>query len=466
MAIGVSQFQVPSFEQSNPFLTGLGHGQALFQQFMQNQYLRPLLQQELQKAQLANQIQAIQAQYAGPQAEAELGYKKAQTGYVGAQTGAIPSEIKLREAQMKEALTRAGLTSAQAEQVRKEMPYHIAAAKMSVFKDPTLNRLAELNYARQGGIPQNILAEGGFGAPSAQVPPGAPSQAVPVPGAPSNVNPLTSPQAFTGDAIRNFAAFGSPINPLEMEGLKAGISQTAKSNVTEWNKGLEEAKSAGDLGYNLMNGAKGFLENYDKAKYKGKQFGKLPSSGLFAVGGEAEEQTDAFSKILQSAEAKMLGGAKLTNYELQFTGGTKPQREMTEEGAHKLGNFYLEKGKRLREYDPFLVAAQQKGITRPQADALWSMFNNQKPSFDFEAGKATNFHKDWREYLSDEAINAIKSGGYYIPKMDTPEKITLKDIKYLMPDDIDSVPKAVFDRMPADVKKELYNRRLQYQGGS
>jgi len=451
MAIGVSQFQVPSFEQSNPFLTGLGHGQALFQQFMQNQYLRPLLQQELQKAQLANQIQAIQAQYAGPQAEAELGYKKAQTGLVGAQTGAIPSEIKLREAQMKEALTRAGLTSAQAELLKKEMPYQIAAARGQVFRDPMLARLYELQQARQtGAISPELLSQAGLGQP--QVPPGAPNnEAVPLQGAPPIANQLNAPQAFTGDALRNFAAFGGPMNPVEMQGLKAGAAETARTGVTEWNKDLDQATQNAAAANDLKNFSNEFWENYKKSTFTGA-LAKIPGTGFLGP----EALTDQAVANLQSAQAKLMGSRYVTQYDIRLAGQTKPSRALPHEAADISHKYIQHRAEQFSEEPRFKLSARTKGVDAQTADTLWRMYLDQRPAFDWQTGKA--IETDWRDYLSDKAINSARTGQFYLPNIDNPEKIKPRDVKYMSTTEINAIPDEVFAKMPKETKMMIHQR--------
>jgi hypothetical protein len=86
-------FQPESFQQANPVLAGMGMGNDLiaqqlknYAQGVQNQYLSPMLQQQLEKLALNNQILQPQAQYAPDITLADLQNKIAQTGLMGSET--------------------------------------------------------------------------------------------------------------------------------------------------------------------------------------------------------------------------------------------------------------------------------------------------------------------------------------------------------------------------------------------
>lgn len=107
MALPVINFQPLSFDQANPLLTGIQAGQGLYKNAMQNKYLQPGLQQQLQNAIYTNQMLQPQAQNAQQITQADLALKQAQTPYTQAQTqGILQGQIPLQQAQ-------AGLARAQ-----------------------------------------------------------------------------------------------------------------------------------------------------------------------------------------------------------------------------------------------------------------------------------------------------------------------------------------------------------------
>lgn len=115
MPIQPMTFQPLSFDQANPFLTGMGKGEQLVNDALDSQqkslanqlakavlpYAAPQSQADLQKMQLANQLSQATLPYAAPQAAADLSrtqaqvpLMQAQTGEANAQTGLIGQQTK------------------------------------------------------------------------------------------------------------------------------------------------------------------------------------------------------------------------------------------------------------------------------------------------------------------------------------------------------------------------------------
>jgi len=100
MAIPVVNFNPETFQQANPMLAGMGAAQDLYAKGIQNRYLAPMLAQQLQQAQLQNQIMQPQAQYAPQLTAADLAYKQAQAPFASAQTqGILRGQIPLQQSQ-------------------------------------------------------------------------------------------------------------------------------------------------------------------------------------------------------------------------------------------------------------------------------------------------------------------------------------------------------------------------------
>ena len=94
MAIPVMNFQPESFQQANPFLTGMQAGQGIAAQGIQNAYLAPELASQLQARQLQNQMLQAQVPYAAPQAAAALGLAQARIPQTEAQTGLLQAQTQ------------------------------------------------------------------------------------------------------------------------------------------------------------------------------------------------------------------------------------------------------------------------------------------------------------------------------------------------------------------------------------
>lgn len=93
MALQVVDFPHLTFDENNPFLTGLQKTTSIAGQLLQNQnlntanqYQASTLQQQLQAMQLQNAYNQVRNQYAEPMTQADLAYKQAQTPYLTAET--------------------------------------------------------------------------------------------------------------------------------------------------------------------------------------------------------------------------------------------------------------------------------------------------------------------------------------------------------------------------------------------
>lgn len=113
MPIQPMNFQPLSFEQNNPFLTGMKSGEQIVGGALQNQqqslanqlaqatlpYAAPSAQSQLQAQQLANALQQNTLKYAPQMSQADLAIKQAQPGLINAQTGETRARIPLLGAQ-------------------------------------------------------------------------------------------------------------------------------------------------------------------------------------------------------------------------------------------------------------------------------------------------------------------------------------------------------------------------------
>jgi hypothetical protein len=149
MAIPVVDFQPLSFEQANPFLSGVKAIQQLFQGGVQNAYLPGMLEQQLKAQQLANAIAGVQAKYADPMTKAELSYKelmpdhlKRQIEELGLKNQYYP---RVTESEIASRLAGASLANVQAKYYpediksqidlrRSQVPLNAAEAAMKQFQ--------------------------------------------------------------------------------------------------------------------------------------------------------------------------------------------------------------------------------------------------------------------------------------------------------------------------------------------
>lgn len=415
MAVQPMYFQPLSFQQASPITSGMQVGSemmanayrnAYMQQLtqgqqIQNQFLPQNLQAKLAYQQLQNQNMGIQNKYLPGLDQADIGLKNAQSGYYGAES--------------QQALANANLT-------KQRTPYLVQQDQTNVYTDPVMKRLFEIGLAQKtGAIPSNLLGMVGFGnsVPSMQ---GAQSPTptntsngspAPINNALQSVSPASAPNLYNGDPATNFALFGSPYNPIAMKAMET----SATTGVTQYNDAQAKAADSGDLGNQLANLVNQFQSNYSKTDLTGPFEGRLPAVT------SASQAADNASQNLAATVAKLIAGGRVTNYEMQYINSLKPNRTMTPQTAQMTSDFLKQKSIRMQEQQSFLNSARNQGTDVQTANALWGMYNNQRPVYNFSQNTPnTQFQKTWSDYLTPQAIVAAKTGQNYVPLPSFPSK--------------------------------------------
>ncbi len=203
MPIFPSYFQPPTFQESNPFLSGMQAGAGIGSEFdrqalmmqqarqaqIQNQYLPQTMQQQLLSSQLANQKAQNVLPYAAPQAAAELQVTQAQPNLLNAQAmnqraqaSMAPSEIEKNRATASDSYADAAKTQ------------WLTAHPLFLSTSPAMQALGGLQYA-QGAYPGLMGSGGGMGgaAPS-QPQPQQPNQGLT--GLGGGITPPASPSSM------------------------------------------------------------------------------------------------------------------------------------------------------------------------------------------------------------------------------------------------------------------------------
>jgi hypothetical protein len=446
MALPVFMPQQMSFQQANPFLMGLGAAQDLYAKGVQNEYAQPMAQQALQQAQLNNQVLGTKAQYADPMASQALTAAGLNNQVLQNTANYAPqvsqANINNTNAQSAYYGAGAGNLNANANLTNQTTPYKVQQAQSAVYTDPILSRLYQLSLANKtGAIPSTLLRNVGMPVNSqaqnnapmpdlnayARTSPGAsdtvsPNQILPpnAYGTPNQqVTPATAPKAYTGDSLQNWALFGSPYNPIEMQQLSSAAKTQGKTGVTQWNDAQNDAQKGADLGYQLQNFATQFQNGYKNSQYTGPVEGRLPSSGFSTAlvpGNLSNEQiTDNASQNAAALVAKLIAGGRVTNYEMQYMNTLKPNRSMTPQAAQMTSDFLVQRAKQMQEVPQFLNAAQAQGLDVHTAQTLWNMYRNQRPVYNFQTQQPNEqFDGTWRQFLNPQAVNAAKNGTPYI----------------------------------------------------
>lgn len=453
-------FQIPSPEQANSVLYGMGQTQQTLAQALRNKMLAQeskinpqILQSRLESQLLANAAQGITNQYLPQKSQSEIGLLQSQANAQNSLPGLYRSEAALNAA-------HGGFLGAQTNLLRQQTPYSVEMSRIGLIQDPILRRAAELSVAQKYGIiPNSTLSSVGFlpqGAgspgnsggysgqppsnmspiPNNDVAPGSTSldgsappfnQAVqqsPYPTSQGNSQllpnsgntPLNAPKAFDNSRYQNLMLFDSPYNPIQLAAAVKGAQTSAETDVTGYNEIQKDAASAARSGYDISKYSDQFKTNYDKTSFLTHGARRAgwwnPISGLSS----ADQLTDNAAQNMQQEIAQLINTKQLTNKELEFVGNIKPNRSMNPEAANIATDFLKQKSLRLTEEPAFFNTAKSRGVPWQTAQVLWQNYNTQRPVYNFNTNKSNaSFKGSWSDYLSPAAIQAAQTGQTYVP---------------------------------------------------
>lgn len=274
----------------------------------------------------------------------------------------------------------------------------------------------QLQQPQQMQQPQQLQAPQGYGNAGQQL------------------TPTSAPKMFGGDPMQNFMMFGAPYNPIQYEALKKGATQEASTSVDAWNKAQADAATGAQEANDMRAQLQRFQDAYKRSYYKGGLFGDIPTTGVlsapFAGWKNIRTGQDLSQEQLANNAAQALGGyashqmfpgQRITNNEFAAAAKTKPSLAMYDEGVNSASGFFNSQIARQNEYQQFMNAARQQGVTSPQtAQAIFQIYNQQRPYFDAASGKPfANSSGAWRDYLTPQMISAVQNG-QQIPVLEPP----------------------------------------------
>lgn len=473
--IGVLNVSPLSFDQNNPFLTGLGKGQDIASNFQNQQLLR----QQILDAQYKNQQNAAQSQYYQPTAYADLLQAQAKPGLTRAQTNQANAVAQQQGTQA--ALGQAKLPYVGQEELadlkQKQIANQIAAgtapsaikkAAVDVYpSDSVAGRANQLKIASMDPQIANMLRASGVNIPAyadnrvqnaspmgtpfntgAQMAQQATQQAQQLPMTPQQVgninqrlntdpriasagapNQLPVPSGFNPmspklgggtDPLQNILSGGNLYSPQAQAQMKATGETEGKNYANNWNDTINNAAKAAQEAKDAQYSIDQFKSNYDKTWAKGI-LGKVPYVAADAAGQEADKAV----ATLQQKIAGMNNTGHITNYEEQRALVSIPSRETKQEAVNDITKFMTAKTNQISESQKFFNLAKQRGLDPQQSQSLWQSYMEQRPIYDFENHMSPKYNDDWHTYLKPEAINSIMSTGNYvnIPKFNSPEQL-------------------------------------------
>lgn len=428
MAIPVIPIQAETPAQANPFATSWGMLNDAIKGAIINQYLPQSLSADVMGKNLQNQMAYPEAQMAPQFAQAKLAAAQAGIPLTQAQT----QEILQGRIPLNQAMT--GMYGTEAQTAQQLMPYKVQEQQGKVFQDPLMQKLFEYSLAHKTGeIPSQYIQAAGVPTPeqiSGQATQNMPNLGNFISGAIQNkglnpisnnfqqgVNPLNSPNGYTGNSFQNWALFGSPLNPIQMAQMKSGAETQGKTGVTNWNDELSKAQAASDDSNQLLYTLNQFQNAYKNATYKGPTLGTLPTSGwktAFLGDLSPEQQVDKASKALSNNIKDIIGG-RVTQYEFANLKDMNPSRTDTPETAQVRSDYLIQRAQQMQELPKFMIAAKNEGLDLRTSQNLWNMYRQQRPVYNFQTKTPyPQFIDSWREYLNPEAVQAVQNGQPYL----------------------------------------------------
>lgn len=256
------------------------------------------------------------------------------------------------------------------------------------------------NAPSQSASDQQTSSGGGYDTPSAQQ-----SSQMQTPGTYGGINPTSSAEAMS-------------------EGQKAAAIAQQQAANEQWNEGQTQISNNADLMNNLINYAKGFDKSYKQSVYKGARLGTLPSQGLWAPptkpGNDlsSEQIADRYANNMVTSMAQAYQKGHVTDTNFGLFSQIKLARSLDPDAEQSIYNSTIAAANRVKENRDFYnyIRRQNPGITKPEADGLFGLYNTQMPPYDFTTLKPLpqNANK-WKIYASPQALNEYRTTGSFNP---------------------------------------------------
>jgi hypothetical protein len=207
---------------------------------------------------------------------------------------------------------------------------------------------------------------------------------------------------------------------LEAKEERAVSTTERKEDIKEYNKTINAANASGKAAHEVNKYLDKFENSYGKlgSAEKGVLAGRAP-----AVSSNAQ-QADLAAQNIQAGLMILFKGGRITEKQLEFLGRLKPNRTMNPPAAKAAMDSLRAYSTRFTEEQPFLNAARAKGLNSQDAKTLWNAYDTERPAYDEVNQKPLikNLHS-FKDYLSPEALNAVREGNQYSPKKGGMENI-------------------------------------------
>jgi len=183
-------------------------------------------------------------------------------------------------------------------------------------------------------------------------------------------------------------------------------------------KDIEKSKDTSSAAHRAMNS----LEKLSEVNGKLKNLEAGPWIGNFKAMSSAKQEFKAgANELVQATIDSMKGAGRVTDALRRFTEQMKPNLEMNEEARNRSIAYYKAVNMRNGEEIGFMNAAIDAGFRPQDRDAVWELYNKERPEFDAKTGYPIEENlSSYSDYLNEDALKAAKSGKPYSPRSGKP----------------------------------------------
>lgn len=427
MPIQFPDFQRISFDEANPWLVGAERGQKFSQSAIQ-------FPQDMRAKILANQIAAVNAKYAEPNAQAalttaqqhnifdpriwnsEIGLRGAQAGLMGQQSKYYGQDIQ----------SQIAARNAEANRTRflTQNPQYISPEGMLISQaignqqNPQQQQMQSPQAGKQSN--QGIQQTGGYNDASSHV--GVQQSALNLPPMQPS-SPQYSPMQYSQEALAfNPPQLPSPTGNPSLDNLyykKFGMSPIAQTQL-DLSKALSEKYQSQIIDRNKEFNTQAIVANQstlDAHKFL-DALERSVSLERGALGGaapaisDAAQELDAYGNNMASSAARLFQGKNaIHSSDIALAQSAKANRKQNANVSFDLANGVIAKNDRLKEQQQFYAQGSQLGLKPEILDAMWSKYETERPYINPETKMPNDSYKGtWHDYLNPEAVNEFTHG--------------------------------------------------------
>jgi hypothetical protein len=446
MTIPVQQFQILSPEQANPIGRGMQTGEEIYRNFIANKYLPEQLQQQARQRELENQTSELNLKDLPGYLKARLSGMNLsnQTSQTNLKYLPQKSQLGIEGQQLSNSgqLINNNMNQLKYEDLPESLKLDRLSKILANYHQSLSNTQTDINNQslparNQAGLQNTQLRNQKLGIENKYLPAQSENNALNtyLKNQQLSINNEHLPEQLRQEELRrdidnNIANVQSKYaEPNAQQDLRnklitqeqkqqmainsASQIDTIKQNNRDYQKELNTASTDADTNRRLEKSVDQLVSAYKNLtpRQKGPIYGHFP-----AFSSESQIADNAANNLQAEMAKIMQSGGRNTNFLTKFAGTLKPNRAMSPEAVNQLSEGLRANSRRQQERPGFLVAAKERGIDAQTAKVLWNQYDEQNPVYDFDKRQVNKYKdKNYKDYLSDKAVNSVKQGELYQP---------------------------------------------------